>query len=499
MTIFKSDRAIAIFAFLSGSLVTLMYRPFAQAEIGDQSIWDYIAQSILRGQLPYRDVVEIKTPLSAYLSAIAIATGRPFGIRDVIAVRLLHVLLVGAIAATTYLVAVAYTQSRVAALIASLTLLMSGHFISWMISGTEPKLPMILFGLLALLMIPKNQPFLAGGYSMLACLCWQPGLLFTGTVLLVFSNYLTRWRDTRAAKVLIGAAIPLLILVLYYYSKGALGDLWRWTIEHNVTVYAPQTRRATADAATHLLAIFLRVFTYDFVLVVLFFAGLLGFAAQRVRLKLRRGDETREADDCKDALLIPPVAYLIFCLINFQAGPDLIPLFPFIGIFAGWCLTQISSSIAERRSENITDIGKWLPKFAIVVMLLVTIIRGSASLREKDSPLTNQVNSLAVIAKELGADDKIYVHGATEILVLLNKPNANPYIFFDRERDNYIAAQKPYGFQSILDELEAQAPKIVALSRLRRVAHRAELKQWVDWRYDKIEVAGYEEVYIRKQ
>src|SRR5205085_3090343 len=174
--------------FLLGVMVTLLYRPFAQAETGDQSIWDYIAQSILRGQVPYRDVIEIKSPLSAYLSALAMLPGRLFKIQDVFCVRALYVMLVGVIAVLTFAVAREYLRSRIAGVIAVLTLVMSDHFVSWMISGTEPKLWMMIFGLLSLLCVAANSPLLAGVSSMLACLCWQPGLLFTGTAVLIFSN-----------------------------------------------------------------------------------------------------------------------------------------------------------------------------------------------------------------------------------------------------------------------------------------------------------------------
>src|SRR4030095_10513611 len=66
----------ALIAFLAGITVIAIQRPFTPAERGDLAIWDYVSQSILRGQIPYRDVIEIKTPLSAYISAVAIAAGR---------------------------------------------------------------------------------------------------------------------------------------------------------------------------------------------------------------------------------------------------------------------------------------------------------------------------------------------------------------------------------------------------------------------------------------
>src|SRR4030095_12820050 len=100
-----------------------------------------------------------------------------------------------------YLTAREYLGSRTAALIAFTIPLMSSYFVGWMLGGTQPKLSMALFGMITMLLIARDKPFWAGLCSMLSCLCWQPGLLFTGTAVLIFSRYFTSWRDPRALSV----------------------------------------------------------------------------------------------------------------------------------------------------------------------------------------------------------------------------------------------------------------------------------------------------------
>jgi hypothetical protein len=229
---------LALAAFVIGVSVMVLHHPGRLAERGDLAIWDYVAQSILRGQVPYRDVVEIKTPASAYLSAIAMAVGRRAGMQDIAAVRLLQVLLVGLLSAVTFLVAEAYLRNRLAAIIAFLIPLLPDHLVV-MIAGTQPKLPMILFGMLSLLLIARDKPLWAGLCSMLSCLCWQPGLMFTGTAVLICSRYLTSWRDRRALKAMLGALMPLAAMLIYFATVGALSDLWTWTMTFNASVYAP--------------------------------------------------------------------------------------------------------------------------------------------------------------------------------------------------------------------------------------------------------------------
>jgi len=110
--------ALAIAAFLAGAAVLLMYDPLRQMEVGDEAGYDYIGQCILRGQIPYRDVVDSKAPFGMYLSALAMAIGRAFGAQDVIAVRLLYVAFSGILCAIIYLVAESYFKSRLAGAIA---------------------------------------------------------------------------------------------------------------------------------------------------------------------------------------------------------------------------------------------------------------------------------------------------------------------------------------------------------------------------------------------
>ena len=519
-------RTIAIIAFLLGMALMLAHRPWKLIEIGDPAVYDYIAQSILRGQLPYRDVVDIKGPGGAYLSAFAMLLGKAIGLRDIIGVRLMNVVLVGILSATTYLVAEIYLRNRLAAIIAFLVPLMPEHFATMLLSGTQPKLPMILCGMITLLLIAKDKPIWAGVFSMLSCLCWQPGLLFTGTAVLVFSRYLTSWRDLRALKVMIGAAIPLILVLSYFYSRSALGDLWAWTITYNYGTFGPEAKRGVAEALDKLARTVLREFRPDtsgyggtvigrfksmfepvaglttLAMVPASLCGLLLFAVQRVRSKLKRQEPLDSRDFMRDALVIPPVVYLAFCLINFQSGPDLIPFFPFIGIFAAWFFVRAGQYLSYARWIRLSGrhfVKQWhLPALALLAILTVLFLR-AVTYRVDSWTLQYQDQEFKTLSDLLGPDDKVYVHGTVEILVLLNRPNLNPYVFLDWDADTFAGSRKPGGWNAIMDEMEGEAPKLVAISRLRAVTHRADLERWVQDHYDKLEMFKYERVFIRKQ
>src|SRR5689334_16391084 len=374
-------RTLGTITFIISFVILAAWRLFTQLETGDAAIWDYVAQAILRGQVPYRDVVEIKGPASAYLSAMAMWGGRLAGVGDVMAVRFLQMAIASGLSVIIYLVTERYTRRRAAALIAAFLPLTSYHFVSWVEGGTQPKLTMIFFGMLALWLTAKDRPFRAGFFAMLACLSWQPGLLFAGVAVLIFSRHLTSWRDRRALKVIAGALLPLAVTVAYFYLKGALTDLWTWTVAYDFKVYAPEGMRNMGETRAHLWVVLLRIFRVNIVWVALAAAGFLLFAADRLRAWRTVKAALASSELFKDALVIAPLVYLAFCLINFQSGPDLLPLFPFIGVFAGWLIEEVARRLASLRPvESKPALRRWVaraPTLALVLVLVLAAARAA--------------------------------------------------------------------------------------------------------------------------
>lgn len=492
------SRRLTLAAFTFAAAVMLAYSPFKQLEKGDPAIYDYIAQSVLRGQMPYRDVIDPKAPGSIYLSAAAMAAGRLIGIWDVYAVRLAHILFVGWLSIVTFLVAEAYMRNRLAAAIACVIPLMREETSIMMIEGTQPKLFMVLFGMIALLLIARRKPVGAGVFSMLSVLCWQPGLLFAGTAFLVFSRYLTSWRDRRALKLLAGAAVPLAVTILCFHMRGALGAMYEWTLEFPLSVFALHRERTLGFALDHLLKVFTRMFQWDTVLLVLSMIGFVMFAAERLLARLKGRESLRSEDLFRDAILLPPVVYLAFCLVNMQGGPDLIPVFPFIGIFGGWFFVRTARFIESRRKgeARAPRPSDWIPSVALAGIVILALGR-AALYRYEGWTVQYQDKLLKEVFADLGPNDKLYVHGSAEILLLLSRPNMNPYIALDHGADDYIGSKRPGGFGAVIAEMEAQAPKFVAVSRVRNLVHREELQQWIADHYEKLPVNGYD-IYRRK-
>jgi hypothetical protein len=380
-----------------------------------------------------------------------------------------------------------------------LTPLLSEKFALMMTKGTQPKLPMMLFGMLTLLLIARQRPFLSGFFSMLACLCWQPGLMFTGVAVLMFSRYLTSWKDGQALKVVAGAALPLAVLLSYFYALGALGELWSWTITYTYSVFGPEGQRRIDQALVQMWTITRQEIGSDLILWGLSAIGFAMFAWERIYEKFKARLSSVEL--YKDAILIPPIVYLIFCTVNFQGGPDLIPFLPFVGLFAGCFFVELGNAIAKKslikKGVSSLDWAVVVPIAAICLSVLLLILR-TTRYQPPTADLQSQRIAVRRLTDYLGPTDKIYVHATAEILVLLNRPNLNPYIALDSGADNYLAQQRAGGFQDVLAEIEADAPKLVAISRLRNVRHSRELEDWVREHYDELKMPGLNGIYIRK-
>ena len=299
---------------------------------------------------------------------------------------------------------------------------------------------------------------------------------------------------------MMGAAVPLLVVVAYFYWKGALADLWSYAIVYNYSVFGPEAKRSTGEAMAHLWLILRRTFAGgDVAFVVMSAAGLLLYCGERLAEKFK---SRFASEDVGDAVAIPPLLYFVFCLINFQAGPDLIPFLPFIGIFAGWFLLKAAQAIASikvaRRSSYLRQAETLVPGVALVLIMALGLIH-AVRYRLQGITLQTQQEEVKTIAGLLKPDDKIYVHGTVSLLVLMNRPNLNPYVFLDWDMDTFVAARKYGGsIQALIDEMEAQKPKLVSLSRLRAVTHSEEFERWVGEHYEELPLQINKRVFIRK-
>jgi hypothetical protein len=497
-----TQRRAALAAVLIGAaIVFAQFDPLNQPIRGDRANWEYMAHVISRGGVPYRDIVNIKTPLSAYIGAAAILLTKPFGVRDIYAVRFAYLGLALFCIAFTFLVALEYFDSlRIAALAAAI-LTGVNFFVVNNSAGIQPKTPVVLFGLICLWAIRKDRPMLAGVAGMLAALTWQPGLLFAGAAGLAFSRYLTSWRDRKAVRVVFGASIPLAVIIGYFWAVGALRDFYLWAFDFNLHVYGPGEAKPLSLFVKFLRDMISNQFRQERLYCAIAVVGVLFACWEELKCAWKGRFEYIRNNAPQHALVIAPLVYFIFCMVDVQGAQDFIPFLPFIAIFSALAMVNAI--------DRLLELARWLARipnhravhaaaFAVVLLLVVGLtVVDAFSYKRKGGRLREQQAEVAEIVSNLQPGDQIFVHGATEVLVLSGLTSASKYFFLDRGKDGYLERVEPGGFDGWLERMKAERPRIVLLTRLRRVDRKRDLLQWVgqDYELRRLRIFNY---YIRK-
>jgi DolP-mannose mannosyltransferase len=451
-------------------------------ERGDTAIWDYFAQVISRGGVPYRDVVDNKAPLSAYIGAAAIVMTRPFGLRDIYALRLAYIILAALTVGATFLTAELFFENRRVAILSAAVMLTFNSFIFWNSAGIQPKTVMVLFGLASLCALVKERPFACGAAGIFSALCWQPGLLFNAAAFIAETDYFRRWRNPGIVALILGALLPLAAFIIYFTAAGALKDFYTWTIDYNASVYAPRGLRSPAASLGLFSKIISKTYSKE---VPYFFIGLAGFFLAAFATLSRKGGLALRGPH-KQAILVAPLLYLAFCFINLQAGADLIPLLPFVAIFSALALCSLFSWITEvvarRSSAGFGERFGRLAFIGLIALICVTNLfdkvghRRSRSLRDQDAEVARMKDLLM-------PGDEIFVNGPLHILVLAGLPNASKYIYLARGEDEYLRLVEPGGFEGWFESLKARRPKIIAFSRMKPVHRKEDFMRWAREEY----------------
>jgi hypothetical protein len=490
--------------FATLALASLIYFQFdiwKQPILGDRANWEYFAQVIARGGTPYRDVANIKTPLSAYIGAAAIVITHPFGVRDHYAVRAVFLLMAVLTAGFVFLTGLEYFENRATAILAALLFISFDIFPISSSAGIQPKVPMMLFGIIALWTVKKDRPYAAGVFSMLSALSWQPGLLFFGAAGLAFSRYFTNWRDKKVLKLIIGAAIPLALLLAHLWALGGLRDFYLWTIDYNINVYAPTEMKPVGTFFEYLHKMAHFYYSNETAYFYLAILGLLMAIGSEIWGGIKSGIRHLLERAPYHAVIIAPLVYLAFCSVNVQAGGDTVPFLPYVSLFAALAIVVLLDAVLNYVSRG--RFAQYRQSIALAGMLLVSTTMfakdaaGAYYYRCHSPTLQDQESDINDIVSLLGPDDRVFTQGLSEILVLSHLPNFGRHIFLDRGKDDYMIHVEEGGFEGWFARLKAARPKVVGLDRIRKVVHREDFTQWVKEEYEKRDGRAFN-YYVRK-
>ena len=143
--------------------------------------------------------------------------------------------------------------------------------------------------------------------------------------------------------------LPLAVMVVYFWIAGALKDFYLWNFHYDLAIYAPREARPLGDFFDHLNVLIYRSYGQARWLFFLAIAGLV--VGWRLLPQGQRERRNWLDDAPRHAVFIAGVIYFIFCMIDIQGPMDLIPLLPFVAIFAAVAMEFTLSRLIERFAE----------------------------------------------------------------------------------------------------------------------------------------------------
>ena len=128
--------------------------------------------------------------------------------------------------------------------------------------------------------------------------------------------------------------MPLAIFIGYFWFERALADIYWWLIDYNLTVDAPRGLRTIPQLVDRFYRLMKGAFRPEWPYFLVSIAGSGDRCWRESRIIKRDGFKSLIDSATRHAVIVAPLIYFAFCLINIQGGVDMIPLLPFVAMFA---------------------------------------------------------------------------------------------------------------------------------------------------------------------
>lgn len=435
----------------------------------DNGLYAYGAQQALAGVPPYESIFNITGPLAYLLPVPGAVFARVVGIEDLTGIRLFLLGLSALVVSTIYLLAHDLFRSRATAVAAAASFLTFYAFLHNATAGPREKTAMLLFLVLALLGTVRRRWFLAGMAGALATLVWQPAGLIPVAIVAaraIGAPPRDRWHDIGA--IMLGGAVPVGVIVIYYALEGALRALLDGFLLVNL--------RYTATSSESFFEQFwqtVRVVRRGYYMSAWIIAtGLIAMAGV-ILWRLRAAADWRGL--LQDRFLVILIAFplcVAWTAYDFQGPPDLFFVLPFAALGIGalvYSVERVMSASFGRAAAALVTTG------AIVLASWSAVAR-------RDHGLIRQHRSIAQMLAQVPPDARMMSIGAPQAMVVSGRTNPNRYQILLRGLDEHLHATWPGGMEGFVNDLEDDPPEVIAFGHV--TGARSEvLKRWMYQNY----------------
>jgi hypothetical protein len=446
-----------------------------------------------KGVPPYVSLFNHTGPLSPLIAGAATVVGRALRVDDVLAVRVAFLALSAlAVVAVFWLAATLFGSYSVGLLSAIVMMGLEG-FARDAGSGPRAKTSMVLFEVLCLLFTARRNWFCAGLFGSLALLVWQPAGIFAVTAVVVacLQSARGRERSSSLARAVAGTLLPIILVSGYFFYKNAFVELVNSAVLFNL-FYVERVPTTLIQHLANPIAAVYRSYPLGVLPIVLGFLSMVALYVWRLSENERSISKLMAADRFA-AFLVSFAAMVVWSLVDFQSGPDLFVLLPYVAIGFGWLLHLSFGQMME-----LLQVGQ-AARRAVLAGLCVILVMAEAGYYRKtrEEGLREQRRLARQIEGEFGSDCRVVSISSPEMLVLLDKTNPNRYVFIASGIDNLIDATEAGGFEGWLRQLEAYEAPVIAVGPITgRRAHM--VMDWLNANYTERKV-GSVTLFVKEQ
>ncbi|MGH3042467.1 MAG: ArnT family glycosyltransferase [Gaiellaceae bacterium] len=462
----------------------------------DESIYAYGGQQTVEGVPFYVSIFDMKPPLATIIAGGGVAAARVLGLEDLTGIRLAFFVFACLSVLAVYLLVTWLFSSVAAGLIAAATFASFKGFALDALTGPNAKTPGIFFAVLSMALLVRRHYFWGGLAGSLAFLVWQPLALYVGVA--VLAALLTpegKRRLRLAGEALAGAAIPIVVTVVYFWLEGALDDLV------DGAFVLPVTHLERGDSLDVRLERLERTIdNYYSETALLFYGGLvLVLVLAALRIVQRRHDLRALAreDPFINVILVSFLFTAAVPAVDFQGYPDLYALLPYAAIGIGGGFSLVLDRFERARLPWVGAAAAAAAVIALVVVSWNTYSDQPVQLRTAH-PLSVQRFHAARIEDFLEEGETPYVLGNATPLVLTERRNPSPYIYLAAGVDSWAVDQTPGGVEGWQAEIVAEDPPLIVLGGQWRSEIATEMKRWLNETYERVRRGDYL-VYLRPE
>jgi Dolichyl-phosphate-mannose-protein mannosyltransferase len=429
------------------ALVVCIVQGFDSILTRDLALYSYGAQQTVEGVPPYVSVLNRAGPLAHLVPAVGVGAARIVGMDDILAMRLLMLLISVACVWVLYVLVRDLFNSRLAGVASATALLTFAGFVTYAVGGPREKTTLTLFVLLAFWAVLKQRWLLAGICVALATLTWQPAFIpgLFATVVAIAGLGRTAMLPA-ALRFAIGGLIPTAVITAGFALAGAMTEFLDGFVVINWRYTTPGRFRDFHERVDLLI----QGFGVGLVVILAGLVAIMVFAAMRARDAFR----SREAPDLAVVGIgVATLGGVLWSLVVFNGWADLIVLLPSAALGVGAVAAEVQERVPTRSGMSIL-VG-WS-----VVCLLAGLV---SSFENREHVLDRQRVEVAAMFAAVPSDATVMSVGGPEPLVLTHRTNPTRHQMFLAGLNEYVDDTWPGGLDGLAEWIGDEEPTFITV------------------------------------